>query len=138
MALKLTKDEIKRKDDHVSELEKQKANMEMAIEIFNAAMETARVDLREAVGKYNEALDDARGFAEDIASRLENEIDDKSEKWQESDKGQAAMEFKIDWESVELQDNLDADEIAPGDIDFSELTFDDAENLGNMNVEPEE
>ena len=138
MALKLTKDEIKQKDDHVSELEKQMANMENAVNVFNAAMETARVDLRDAVSKYNEALTAARGFAEDIASRLENEIDDKSEKWQESDKGQAAASFKDDWEGVELQDDLDADEIAPGDIDFSELTFDDAENLGNLNSEPEE
>lgn len=138
MALKLTKDEIKQRDGFIADLEKGSSNLEEAFKVFNSVLEGARIDLRDAVGKYNEALAAARGFAEDIASRLEDEIDDKSEKWQESDKGQAAAAFKDDWESVEFQDDLDADEIAPGDIDFSELTFDDAENLGNMNVEPEE
>jgi ectoine hydroxylase-related dioxygenase (phytanoyl-CoA dioxygenase family) len=42
-----------------------------------------------ALEEYNEALAEAKGFAEDIANEAEGEFDNKSEKWQEGVSNQA-------------------------------------------------
>jgi hypothetical protein len=134
MAIKLTKAEVIRQTKLVAELRVQEYAMTAAIEDFNTAMDSARVDLREAVEKYNEVISEVNGFALDIATRLQDEIDEKSEKWQESEKGEAAVAFKDEWEQIDGGE-LDADEIAPSYID--DMTFEAADALEAISTEPE-
>jgi phosphosulfolactate phosphohydrolase-like enzyme len=124
MALKLTKKESNQKHAFVTTLRN--------IETDVAALLTkgpAVIDVINArVEKYNECLEDATSFVEEIASRLRDEFDEKSEKWQESERGSEIGEFIYEWENVSLDT---ADKI--DEADFTTYEFpsysDDLENL---------
>lgn len=134
MALKLNKDEIRQRDAYVAELRKVADLLEDAVRVFNEELEAARVKMRGAIDDYNETLTAARGFAEDIASRLSDEIDEKSEKWQEGEKGEAAVAFKDEWEGVSLEE-IDPDNVLPGDME--DIDLEDADTFEALPIEPE-
>ena len=104
MAFKLTKYENEQRDQFVADLEIAgsvlHAEMEKAQELVAEANEIAAA----AIAAYNETLASVREFSEDIASRLREELEGKSERYQESDKGQAALEFVEAWENEQFDD----------------------------------
>jgi hypothetical protein len=104
MAFKLSKDELKRRDDYVKDLNYKWLAVQEAIEQYNERTAALQADVDKAVEEYNETLNEARGFVEDIASEASDEIDDKSEKWQESEKAEAAIEWKDAWEMIDLEE----------------------------------
>jgi hypothetical protein len=67
------------------------AAAQVAIDRFSA--------LELAVGEYNEALSELRGMVEGFVEEWRSAYEDRSEKWQESDKGTAANEFIDEWEA---------------------------------------
>ena len=73
-------------------LREAKDKLVIAIDEYNAATTDPRAAVESALKEYNEALAEAKGFAEDIANEAESEFDNKSEKWQEGDRGQAVSE----------------------------------------------
>jgi DNA repair exonuclease SbcCD ATPase subunit len=90
-----------------------------AIDEFNSWLEEARdSDLSEAFEAYKEAITDGRDVMEEIASEAENYYDDKSEKWQEGEKGEAYGEWRD--RLRELADEFD-------EPDCPELEFSDIE-----------
>ena len=112
MAIKLTKSENGRRDELVAELEVAGSALHAAMkEAFNLVNEANEIAAA-AYAEYNETLANAREFAQDIASRLREELDARSEKWLESDKGQAATEMVERWESDEF-DDLEWEDIDP-------------------------
>jgi hypothetical protein len=127
MAFKLDKQEIARRDKIFGELTEGRSALEDAVSVYNAALEELKAPVLAAVEKYNEAVEEARGFAEDIASQADGEIDDKSEKWQEGERGQAASAWKDEWENASFD---------PYEIEFpEELAFeqpDHPETLENL------
>ena len=112
MAIKLTKYENEHRDELVADLEVAASvlheEMEEVSRLINEANEIATA----AYAAYNETLANAREFAQDIASRLREELDARSEKWLESDKGQAATEMVERWEGEEF-DDLEWEDIDP-------------------------
>jgi vacuolar-type H+-ATPase subunit H len=100
MAFKLTSKEDARK----SELE---AELEQAV----GAVEDARNELQEEIAKLiadfnekhvdplNTKLEEAHGFVEDIVNERQGEYDDKSERWQDGERGQSAQSWLQEWES---------------------------------------
>jgi len=65
---------------------------------------------------YNQLLTEANGVIEDIASEVQSEIDDKSEKWQEGDRGQAIIDWQSDlenfeFEALEMLDDIEVPEL---------------------------
>lgn len=61
---------------------------------------------------YSSAVEKAKDFASVIAERSREEFDEKSEKWQESDRGHAANEWIEKWEddgSFEVAENEPAE-----------------------------
>lgn len=52
-------------------------------------LEAAIAAYNEVVAAYNETVAEAQGWAEDIAREIEEHIDGRSDKWRESDKGEA-------------------------------------------------
>lgn len=104
MPFKLDKKESKRRADLIERLQERESALEDAVNVFNTGLETLREALRSDIARYNEVISEARGFAEDIASQADSDFDEKSERWQEGDKGQAASQWRSEWENAGLDD----------------------------------
>lgn len=102
MAFKLDKQELARSAKLQEELAEARGKLEDEVSAFNAAVEEAKAPVVAALETYNAVVEEARGFAEDIANAADGEIDDKSDKWREGERGQAASEWKDAWESAEF------------------------------------
>jgi hypothetical protein len=130
MAFKLDKQEKERRDQIVADIYESAGKLEDAIAVYNDEMTKLRGPLDEAIRNYNEVVESARGFAEDIASAADCAIDDKSEKWQDSDNGQAAVLWKDEWESASF------DEI---EVEYpDDLTIDGIDHAATLDQLPEE
>lgn len=127
MAFKLTKAEGKRRTEFVAELEIASGVLSRAVEAFNLATEEAFTPVKKALDAYNEKLGEAREFVEDIVSSRRDEHGDKSDKWQEGERGQAAESWISEWENISL-DDLDIDQ--PDALETPDPEHrDDLENL---------
>jgi predicted nucleic acid-binding Zn-ribbon protein len=104
MALKLTKKELAERTKLCDDVRSAADVLEEALTDFQDAVQTAYDALQDKVTAYNETLAPLREFKDDISSRLEEEISDKSERWQESDKGQAASEWQQEWANADIED----------------------------------
>lgn len=102
MAFKLDKQELARRDQLKEELAELRGKLEDEVSTYNAAVEEAKAPVVAALEAYNAVVEEARGFAEDVARGAEEAIDAKSERWQEGEKGQAAIEYKDAWDGVDL------------------------------------
>jgi hypothetical protein len=104
MAFKLDKKETARQEELVADLRKASSELEDAVSVYNDALEKLKAPVEEALKKYNDVVEEARGFSADIASRADDEITDKSERWQESERGEAASSWKDEWENASLDE----------------------------------
>lgn len=102
MPFKLTKDELATREKIINTLRITSEAVGDAVEDFNDAMATAGEKLQEAVAAYNEALETAREFASDIANQANEDFNDKSEKWQEGERGEAANEWIRAWDNLDM------------------------------------
>lgn len=115
MAFKLNKADDSRKDEAVTKLNELASKLEDEISKFNATMEAAQGTVQMTLEEYNETLGEARGFIEDIANQMQSDFGDKSEKWQEGERGQAVQEWITAWEQTSL-DDIELD--FPDELDF--------------------
>lgn len=110
MAFKVSKEQSAQIKDLAKKLVDQvtatEATQATANETIAAALATVVVE----VERYNELLGEARELVETIGTDLRGEFDDKSEKWQASDKGQDVNGFIEQYESTNF-DDLDVPEI---------------------------
>lgn len=104
MAFKLNKDEKARRDQLVKDLQEHVSKLEDAVNVYNDETAKLRAPVETALAAYNEIAEQARGFAEDIANQADSDISDKSEKWQEGERGQAATEWKDAWEGIDISE----------------------------------
>ena len=81
-----------------------------------AKLTEAAGKISDAISEYNALLDDAREFCADIAQTAQDEWDDKSEKWQESDRGTDCAGWIEGWRDVELEE-LDEPDFPHGSLD---------------------
>lgn len=133
MAIKLSKNEIERRDGFATSLRELEGKIEDAFREYNEAIKTLQEPVNRLIEEYNEVIEAARGFAEDIANEAQCVIDDKSERWQDGDKGQAAVAWQQEYENVELE----AVEFSwPEDVEPS--GFDRADFIEALPAEPEE
>lgn len=142
--MKITKAEGKRREELADKCDEAQNALANAIADYNTALESAsdyvarimlaplqfnddeRAEIAfavctaadahsDAVNAYNDVMTEAKEFVEEVASRLREVYDNRSEKWQEGDKGQSADAFIQTWESFspdeesELEGNV-ADE----------------------------
>jgi hypothetical protein len=103
VAFKLSKQELELRDQHVEKLEKMWSEIDQAVDAYNEGASRLRAPVVEAIEKYNEAAGEAKEFAESVATRLEGEFDERSEKWRDGDKGQAAAELRDAWQEMEME-----------------------------------
>src|SRR5262245_21534791 len=104
MAFKLTKEEIAKRDEIFAALNEKYAELETAVGEYNEAVGKAQTEVENVLAEYNKVLADARELAQDIANDADSEMMEKSEKWADSDAGQAAQAFKDEWEGLNLDD----------------------------------
>jgi len=74
--------------------------------------------LQHAVDNYNEILTQLAEFRDSLLERLQGEFDEKSEKWQESDKGSAVGAMIDEWENLNLEE-IDQDVLILEDLTIS-------------------
>jgi hypothetical protein len=120
MLFKLGKEQIAQRDAIAVKIQEQREAVDTAVVAFNDAMTVARNELQAALDIYNEALTEAKAFAEDVAQNWENDFEEKSERWQEGEKGEAVREMIEAWQSVDLDE-------AAIDMPDAEVSFDDVE-----------
>ena len=104
MAFKLGKAEIERRAEIVEAINEAWGKLDDAINVYNDAVAALREPLADALAAYNESVSEARGFAEDVVSQADEDLGDKSEKWQEGERGRAAVEFKDAWEYLSFDE----------------------------------
>lgn len=136
MAFKIDKNEQARIADLSQKLAEGRIALDEAIEQANRQIEDIYSDLNQKFEVYGETLEEARGFVEDIHSERDSEYDEKSENWQEGERGSATREW-LDGISTLVEDTLatgfDPLEFEP--LDFSEVP-DHSEAIENIEQEP--
>jgi hypothetical protein len=116
MAFKLTKGERASLTDHIETLQEKLLAIREAEEARSMALASLDETVQTVITDYNGALADAKTFVEETAERLRGEYDEKTERWQEGDKGSAANEFIEQWESVDMEDIDESQTVAPDEI----------------------
>jgi uncharacterized protein YukE len=102
------------------------ADLVESIDAYNEAIRGLFAQhIQSALDAYNEAVSDANSLAEDLGAEMQTYFDEKSEKWQQGDKGQEYQEWIYEWET-ELQPYQLSE---PDGIDYSDLE-DHAETFG--------
>lgn len=123
MAFKLTKNEATTRDDFVARFEMASAELDQVRETTNEAIEALLGPLNEKITAYNVILAEAKEYAEEIAARFQTEFDDKSEKWQESEKGVAVSEMIESWTNLDFEevDDVAIDQIEDFDFEHRDI-----------------
>jgi hypothetical protein len=123
VAFKLSKEELRTRARIVECLREQRSKLEDAVNVYNEAIGGLTEALQQAVANYNDEVGAARDFAEGIVSEADSQISDKSEKWLEGDKGQAAESWKSEWEGLSF-DDVEID--TPDAVEFDAEDYADA------------
>lgn len=112
---KLTKPEAMTLGTLTQNLRDKANELNEAVDAYNNAVREAAARLSDQTAEFNEALEALRAFTQDVARERDEEFADKSERWQESKKGEAARSFIDAWEAAEL-DLLDVEFSEPDEV----------------------
>jgi hypothetical protein len=129
---KINKDQIKRRDELQGKLQSLMADLETACEAYNEALREKWGAIDDALGAYNEAIGEVNEWQQEIASDIQSYMDDRSEKWLESDKAQEYESWREEFEDEIEEVTLEQ----PEELDTSDLE-DLSEALGNRREELE-
>jgi hypothetical protein len=134
MAFRITKAEQNRLQEIADKVAEERLAFDTAVDEANAAIEDIYSALNERITRYNELLEEGRGVIEDIHSERQSDFDDKSERWQEGERGEATREWldKLDSDKEEIED---IGELTFEPLDFSEVE-DHVEKLTEIEAEP--
>lgn len=111
---KLSKTRIKQFNEIVEIVKDSQEKLDSAIEEYNNALDEKWAVIQAAQENYNTAISDAVGFAEEISNDMNEYFDERSESWQESEKGDSYREWIDEWENIELEEsNLEQPEFLP-------------------------
>lgn len=123
MAFKLTRQELNRRDEIVNDLRSKLTLLEQTLEQDPQNPD----DTTNAAAVFTVVVNEAEEFRDEVATRLREEFDNRSEKWQESDAGDEASGLIDEWESADFS-SCDLDLLDP-EIDGLESYADDLEAL---------
>lgn len=104
---KLSKQQEREKEDHAQTIERKKEALEEALAAFNKKVDEAKQPVEEALSDLNGAIDDASRWLEETNGEMDSYYNERSERWQEGDKGSAYSEWMNSYgselEQVELE-----------------------------------
>lgn len=98
--IKLTAEMQKRHDELFGKLGTAKEEIEKIEIQINALIER---ELSDAIVHYNDTIAECVEFRDEVVTKMEAYIEERSEAWGESDTGSSYIEWKDEWESVELE-----------------------------------
>lgn len=73
-------------------------------EALAAKLEAAATQVQAAIESYNAVLDEVRTFQEEVTNEAQGYFDDRSEKWQEGEKGEAYQAWVDEWYAADAED----------------------------------
>lgn len=126
MSFQLKKAEIKQRDAIIAQLEQCSSETADAIDEFNAQLAVLWMTLTPKISAHNKALAAAETFRQAVVTRLSDEFEEKSDKWHESEAGEAVERMLDAWREpvygleVERPEELVVDDIPAGKV-LSEL-----------------
>jgi hypothetical protein len=123
---KLSKANIKTRDDIVTCFRNLKGELEKAIGDYNETVADAFKSVEEAKDALNEAIKDGASLRDDIVAEMDEYVGERSEKWQESDAASEYEGWKSEWEGCELEE---VEIEKPEDIDMPDFN---EEALGDI------
>ena len=105
---KLTKAHLTSRDQLIEDLNDTYEALEDAVSAYNTTLAEAWNEVLSAEEAYNDATQAAQEWLKDRAAEIQAYIDERSEQWQDSDRGKAYGEWK---ETFDLSlDDSDLDE----------------------------
>lgn len=104
--------------------------LEQDVERFNTAMQAAWDEVETSKELYNAAVENANDWKRAVAAEIQTIIDERSEKWQESARGQAYQGWLSEYEYGDLEP---ADLEIPGVLELS--SDDQADQLEGLSEE---
>lgn len=102
--MKLSKAEERRREELAEKLEAAGQEVNARFAELLKLLTDAEHDVNKAIRDYNKILLEAEAFVEGVAEEMRDSFDDKSERWQDSDKGQSAAAFVEEWEQFEASE----------------------------------
>jgi hypothetical protein len=140
--MKLTKKQEKELSAHTGAVDSAFQDMDKACNDYNEATtdgkEEARKDVQHAVDTYNAAVASAEEFCQEIHDLIDEFIGEKSEGWQEGEKGEAHSSWKDHWEEVKDQlQPITIDELDLGEQMSIESIDNLSETMAELPSEPE-
>jgi hypothetical protein len=121
MAFKITKIEAKALAEHRIELARLRERIEDEFRALSAELREIALPLNGLISEYNAALDRTKGFIDGVAEEHRDAYDEKSDRWQEGDRGQAALAFVEEWENVYLSEIEEVEIVAPDEPEFGSV-----------------
>ena len=106
MAFKLTKEEKDTRLQILKDLKEGWANLDDVRNGAETRIQEAIEEVNQAVGVYEAALEAAEAFRDEVATRLREEWDGKSEGWQEGDNGAEASTLVEEWENAAIGEEM--------------------------------
>ncbi len=126
---KLNKKQADTKAEHVTELDQKRQDLENAIGEYNQTQKEAFEKVQAALDAYNNSVDQAREFVDDIKSEMQSYYDERSEKWQEGDAGSNYQSWIDAWENIDLSE-IEVSE--PDELDLPDMEhYTELDNLQN-------
>jgi hypothetical protein len=98
MAFKISNEQLARRRALAADLRERGRALNIAIAAFNREIAPLVQHVAEALDGYNESLERARDLADNIAAAAQEAFDAKSDKWQDSDKGDQVRHWIEQWE----------------------------------------
>lgn len=133
MAFRISKAERAELESFATRLTKEQADLEAVLSEQGAIIEAAYERINGAIDTYNGATADAKSFIEDIGSQAESDFEEKSDRWQEGERGEATREW------IDAIDNVvsELEEIEQFTFETPSLDLEDqAELINNLEDEP--
>ena len=129
MAWRLTRDQMKERDRFIERLNKAYEEVERSVsdanESMHAILEKVNVDIQE----YNAVAEEAKAFVQGLADTFRSDFDDKSERWQESDRGQEIVGWIETFEEAEIEELTEA---SLPDLDMADVGDNAASSLEEL------
>ncbi|HEX7634500.1 MAG TPA: hypothetical protein VF427_04360 [Noviherbaspirillum sp.] len=138
MAFKITETEQRRLDKGAQELEDLRGKLEEGLRVYNKAVKAAWDQLQQLVDPYEDKARQLYAILEDIKSTAEDEFDDKSDDWKDSNLGEATQEWidTIDEAMTSLEDPVNLPDMEELDAE-SVLLEDLSEIINTLDTEPQ-
>ena len=127
----LTKKHLMERNELSLQLQHAYAELETEVECYNEAINEQFQKVADAQKVYQSVVQRSRDWCEDVAAEIQEEIDSHHEKWQDSERGQAFVQWQQEYDQYDLED-IDLEQPC-------QLTFDigdQSEALEGLSEEP--